>query len=71
MSFDKNENHGLKIHFKSSEAILVNVVFSPITPPPNPARRGGVSGQFDYGVNPVLPFEILSSQRVGMANLHL
>ena len=29
------------------------------------------SGQFDYSVYPVLPFEILSSQRVGRPSLHL
>ena len=49
-----------KMHFKSFEALLANVVFLP--PPPHPARGGGVL--FDYSVNPVLPFEILNSQRV-------
>ena len=32
---------------------------------------GGGSGQFDYSVYPVLPFEIRSSQRVGRPSLHL
>ena len=28
-------------------------------------------GQFDYSVYPLLPFEILSSQRVGRPSFHL
>ena len=42
MSVDKSENHGLKIYFKSFQAILDNVVFYTYTSPPNlPEERGG------------------------------
>ena len=37
----------------------------------NHPARGGGSGRFDYSVNPVLPYEILSSQIVGMPSFHL
>ena len=30
--FDKNENHGLEMHFKSFEVFLVYVLFLPIPP---------------------------------------
>ena len=39
--------------------------------PPLPSSCQGGGGQFDYSVYPVLPFEILSSQRVGRPSLHL
>ena len=52
VSFDKNKNHGLEMHFKAFEVFLVYV-----------------SRQFDCSVNPVLPYEILSSQRVGSFHL--
>ena len=32
VSFDKNENHGLEMHFKSFEVFLVYVLFLPIPP---------------------------------------
>ena len=32
VSIDKNENHGLEMHFKSFEVFLVYVLFLPITP---------------------------------------
>ena len=53
MLFDKNV-HGLKCilcHFKPP-----NVVFYPYPPPSS--CQGGDSSQFEYSVNPVLPFEI-------------
>ena len=55
-----------KMHFKSFEAFLANVVF--LAPPILP-EGGGVL--FDYSVNPVLPFKILNSQRVGIPSFHL
>ena len=59
-----------KLHFKSFEAFLANVVFLHLPPPsPSSCQRGGVL--FDYSVNPVLPFEILNSQRVGIPSFHL
>ena len=57
----KNQNHSLKMHFHPFEAFLANVIFYP---PPHTANWGG--GLFDYGFYPVLPFEILNSQRVGI-----
>ena len=42
VSVDKSENHGLKIHFKSFQAILDNVVFLCIPLPPNLPEGGGV-----------------------------
>ena len=42
VSVDKSENHGLKIHFKSFQAILDNVVFYAYTSPPNLPEGGGV-----------------------------
>ena len=41
VSVDKSENHGLKIHFKSFQAILDNVVFYAYTSPPNLPEGGG------------------------------
>ena len=38
----KNEDHSLKMHFKSFQAILDNVVFYPFTSPLS-CQRGGVS----------------------------
>ena len=38
----KNENHGLKMHFKSFQAILDNVVFLTIHLPPILPEGGGV-----------------------------
>ena len=39
VSFDKNENHGLEMPFKSFEVFSVYaVVFYPYPPPPHPAR---------------------------------
>ena len=32
MSFDKNENHGLEMHFKSFEVFLVYALILPIPP---------------------------------------
>ena len=52
------------MHFKTFEAFLANLIFYPY-----PASGGGVL--FDYSVNPVLPFEILNSQRVGIPSFHL
>ena len=40
MSLDKNENHGLEMHFKSFEVFLVYVLFLPI--PPLILSKGGV-----------------------------
>ena len=42
VSVDKIENHGLKIHFKSFQAILDNVVFMHTPSPPNLPEGGGV-----------------------------
>ena len=41
VSVDKSENNGLKIHFKSFQAILENVVFYAYTSPPNLPEGGG------------------------------
>ena len=79
-SFDKNKNHGLKMHFKSLKAILVNVVFLTHTPHPliQPEGRCHLmkgkawsKNEFYVVLSQVLPSEILSSQRVGMPNFHL
>ena len=42
-----------------------------LPPPPPHTARGGGGVLFDYSVNPVLPFEILNSQRVGIPSFHL
>ena len=52
------------MHFKTFEAFLANLIFYPY-----PASGGGVL--FDYSVNPIVPFEILNSQRVGIPCFHL
>ena len=45
-SFDKNEIHGLKVHFKSFEPILANIVFYPYPAPLIlPEGWGGVRGE--------------------------
>ena len=78
-SFDKTENHGLKMHFKSFKAILVNVVFLTHTPHPliQPEGRCHLmkgkawsKNEFYVVLSQVLPSEILSSQRVGMPSFH-
>ena len=63
--WQKCQNYGLKMHFNSFEAFLANVIFYP---PPHSAIGGII---FDYSFYPVLPFEILNSQRVGIPSFHL
>ena len=57
------------MYFKTFEAFLENVVF--LTPPHPLILPEGGGVLFDYSVNPVLPFEILNSQRVGIPSFHL
>ena len=64
-------------HKKRSKSALkvISSLFSKCcfftTPPHSSCQRGGGVVLFDSSVNPVLPFEILNSQRVGIPSFHL